>query len=88
MARPITVTKERILAAALDLVRAGGPSSLTARNLFAALGCGANAVFSSFGSIKGVQDAVRKEARALYQRRVSAGFSLNPPFKGFGMALL
>ncbi len=88
MARPITVTKGKILSAALDLVRSGGPSILTARNLCSTLGCGANAIFSSFGSIQGVRDAVRKEARALYRRRVSAGFSLNPPFKGFGMALL
>ena len=88
MARPITVTKERILSASLELIRSGGPSSLTARNLCASLGCGANAIFSSFGSIQGVRDAVRKEARVLYRRRVSAGFSLNPPFKGFGIALI
>ena len=88
MARPLTVTKERILSAALNLVRSGGPSALTARRLCEALGCGANAIFSSFGSIQGVRDAVKKEARALYRRRVSAGFSLHPPFKGFGMALL
>ena len=88
MARPRTVTKERILSAALNLVRSGGPSALTARRLCEASGCGANAIFSSFGSIQGVRDAVNKEARALYRRRVSAGFSLNPPFKGFGMALL
>ena len=87
MARPLTVTKERILSAALNLMRSGGPSALTVRRLCEALGCGANAIFSSFGSIQGVRDAVNKEARALY-RRVSAGFSLNPPFKGFGMALL
>ena len=88
MARPRTVTKERILSAALNLVRSGGPSALTARRLCEASGCGANAIFSSFGSIQGVRDAVNKEARALYRRRVGAGFSLNPPFKGFGMALL
>ena len=88
MARPITVTKERILSASLELIRSGGPSFLTARNLCSSLGCGANAIFSSFGSIQGVRDAVRNEARALYRRRVGAGFSLNPPLKGFGMALL
>lgn len=63
-------------------------SALTARSLCAALGCGANAVFSSFGSIQGVREAVKEEARNLYQKRVEAGFSLNPPFKGFGIALL
>lgn len=88
MARPVTITKERILSAALNLTRSGGLSALSARSLCAALGCGANAIFSSFGSIQGVRDAVKNEARELYRRRVSAGFSLNPPFKGFGMALL
>ncbi|MBO7640557.1 MAG: hypothetical protein J6S66_02230 [Bacteroidales bacterium] len=88
MARPVTITKEKILEAALNLVRTGGPSALTARNLCGALGCGINPIFSSFGSIQGVRDAVREEARNLYRKRVGAGFSLNPPFKGFGMALL
>ena len=88
MARPVTVTKERILSASLDLVRSGGPSALTARNLCASLGCGANAIFSSFGSIQGVRDAVREEARKLYRKRVGDGFLLNPPFKGFGMAFI
>lgn len=88
MARPLTVTKERILSAALNLVRSGGPSALTARSLCKALGCGANAIFSSFGSIQGVRDAVREEARKLYQKRVGDGFALNPPFKGFGIAFI
>ena len=88
MARPVSVTKERILSAALDLVRSGGPSLLTARNLCARLGCGASAIFSSFGSIQGVRDAVREEARKLYRKRVGEGFALNPPFKGFGIALI
>ena len=88
MARPVTVTKERILSSALGLVRAGGLSSLTARNLCASLGCGANAIFSSFGSIQGVRDAVREEARKLYRKRVGDGFALKPPFKGFGVAFI
>ena len=52
MARPVSITKDKILAAALDIVRKGGPDALTARSLSAALGCGANALFSSFGSIQ------------------------------------
>ena len=88
MARPVTVTKERILSAALDLVRSGGPSALTARSLCTRLECGANAIFSSFGSIQGVRDAVREEVRKLYRKRVGDGFALNPPFKGFGIAFI
>ncbi|MBQ9596848.1 MAG: TetR/AcrR family transcriptional regulator [Bacteroidales bacterium] len=88
MARPVTVTKERILSAAIDLVRSGGPSALTARGLCTRLDCGANAIFSAFGSIQGVRDAAREEARKLYRKRVGDGFALNPPFKGFGMAFI
>ena len=88
MARPVTVTKERILSAAIDLVRSGGPSALTARSLCTRLDCGANAIFSSFGSIQGVRDAVREEAQKLYRKRVGDGFALNPPFKGFGVAFI
>ena len=88
MARPVTVTKERILSAALDMVRSGGPSALTARSLCTRLDCGANAIFSAFGSIQGVRDATREEARKLYRKRVGDGFTLNPPFKGFGIAFI
>ncbi len=88
MARPVTVTKEKILSAALDLVRSGGPSAITARSLCTRLDCGANAIFSSLGSIQGVRDAVREEARKLYRKRVGDGFALNPPFKGFGVAFI
>ena len=88
MARPVTVTKERILSAAIDLLRSGGPSALTARGLCTRLDCGANAIFSAFGSIQGVRDATREEARKLYRKRVGDGFMLNPPFKGFGMAFI
>ena len=88
MARPVTVTKERIFSAAIDLVRSGGPSALTARGLCTRLDCGANAIFSAFGSIHGVRDATREEARKLYRKRVGDGFTLNPPFKGFGIAFI
>ena len=88
MARPISITKEKILAVAMDVVRKGGSSALTARSLSKALGCGVNPIFSNYGSMDGVMEAVRTEARRLFRERVAAGFALNPPFKGFGMALL
>ena len=88
MARPTSVTKEKILAAAIDIVRNGGTTALTARSLSSVLGCGINPIFSAFGSMNGVIEAVRAEARRLFKERVGAGCSLNPPFKGFGMAFL
>ncbi len=88
MARPVSITKEKILTAAIDVVRKDGASSLTARSLASALDCGANAIFSAYGSMEGILEAVRAEARRLFSERISEGFSLNPPFKGFGLALL
>lgn len=88
MARPVSITKEKILAAALDVVRKGGASALTARRLSTALGCGANAIFSAYGSMEGILSTVKSEARRSFRERISEGFSLNPPFKGFGLALL
>ena len=88
MSRPISVTREKILTAAIDVVRKDGASSLTARSLTSALGCGANAIFSAYGSMNGVLEAVRAEARRLFSERISEGFFLNPPFKGFGLAFL
>ena len=38
MARPVSITKDRIRAGALDIVRRSGPQALTARSLCAALG--------------------------------------------------
>ena len=88
MARPTSITKEKILAGAIDIVRKGGTTALTARSLSSALGCGVNAIFSKFGSMEGVLEAVRTEARRLFKERVGAGFQLNPPFKGMGLAFL
>jgi len=88
MARPVSITKERIIQAAMGIVRSSGPGALTARSLTRAIDCGANAVFAAFGSMDGVLDAVKAEAREQYRKRVGSGFSLNPPFKGFGISLL
>lgn len=88
MARLVSITKEKVLSAAVGVVRKGGLSALTSRNLCTELGCGVNAVFSAYGSMEGVQEAVRAEASRHFQKRLRDGLSLNPPFKGFGMALL
>jgi hypothetical protein len=38
--------------------------------------------------MEGVLEVVRTQARNMFKERIGAGFALNPPFKGFGMALL
>lgn len=88
MAKLSNLTRESMLDAALDLVRQGGPAALTARNLSASLHCGLNPIFTAFGTMEGVLQAVKEAARNLFDTRMQAGFHLNPPFKGFGIAFL
>ena len=52
-------SKEEIIAAALDLVRAKGMEGLTARELGQRLGSSARPIFTVFSSMEEVQDAVR-----------------------------
>ena len=88
MARPVSFSKERIIAAAIELIRSNGPDSLSARNLTATLGSGVSPIFSSFGSMDGLMSAVLTEVQHQFHNRIEAGFSLNPPFKGFGLAFV
>ena len=88
MARPVSFTKEKIIAAAIELIRSNGPDSLSARNLTVALGSGASPIFSSFGSMDGLKQAVLAEVKHHFHHRIETGFSLNPPFKGFGLAFV
>ena len=88
MARPVSFTKERIIQAAIELIRHNGPESVSARNLTAALGSGTSPIFSSFGSMEGLMSAVLTEVRRQFHHRLETGFSLNPPFKGFGLAFV
>ena len=88
MARPVSFTKETIIRTAIEIIRSNGPESLSARNLTAALGSGASPIFSSFGSMDGLMSAVLTEVKHQFHNRIETGFSLNPPFKGFGLAFV
>ena len=88
MARPVSFTKEKIIRTAIELIRRKGPEFLSARNLTAALGSGASPIFSSFGSMEGLMAAVLTEVKQQFHNRIETGFSLNPPFKGFGLAFV
>lgn len=77
-------TKEQIIAAALELVRENGISSLTARSLAERLGSSARPIFTLFSGMEEVADGVLTAARRVYGEYVCKGLSVTPAFKGVG----
>ena len=90
MAAPIRITRERVLEAALELVRAGGPEALNARALAKALGCSTQPIFRCFASMEALRTAVLERAHSLYRRRLRAMEAASPdhPYKARGMAYI
>lgn len=86
----VKITKEDILAAALQITRQSGISALNARTVAAALGCSTQPVFSNFATMEHLQKAVMEKATNLcdeyLQREVASGQF--PIYKANGMAYI
>ena len=89
MASKTKITREQLVAAGLDIVRAGGPEALNARAVAAALGCSTQPVFSNYASMQALEQDVLAAAQAAAQRYMdpAAGAGL-PPYKAVGMGYI
>ncbi|MBE6627115.1 MAG: TetR/AcrR family transcriptional regulator [Ruminococcaceae bacterium] len=86
----VKITKNDIIGAALELVRAEGADALNARRIAMSLGCSTQPIFSNFSSMEELDDAVTKAAHEHYlgflKKEAEKGeFS---PYKSFGMAYM
>ena len=91
MPRKISVTKDSITEAALEIVRTQGPDSLNARALAKALGCSTQPIFSNFSCMEDVTMAVLGRSLDIYNDYVRKEFGRNegfPPYKTNGMAYI
>lgn len=81
------VTKEQIISAGLDIVRAGGPEALNARAVAASLGCSTQPVFSNYASMEALQKDVLAAAEGAFQAHLAAAMAdpAYPPYKAMGM---
>lgn len=77
-------TKEEIVRAGLEIVRAGGRSALTARTLGEKLKSSARPIFTVFQSMDEVWEAVMEAVRELYTGYIEKGLAQEPAFKGVG----
>lgn len=77
-------TKNEIVEAALEIVRADGFTALTARALGTKLGSSARPIFTVFKNMEEVQQAVIDAAKELYGEYIHKGLEDTPAFKGVG----
>ena len=77
-------TKEEMAEAALRVVRAKGLDGLTAKTIADELGTSTRPIFTGFGSMDEVRQAVYAAAVGVYDRYVDAGLKERIPFLGVG----
>lgn len=78
-------SKEEVISAALDLVKAEGLEKLTARSLAQKLGSSPRPIFTVFDSMDEVIEEVKSAARKLYESYEDEGMSGDNVFKGSGL---
>lgn len=83
-------TKEEIVQAALEMVRAGGIGAVTARDVGAKLGASSKPIFSLFRNMEELQQEVIKAADKLYQRCLKEEIENGnfPAYKASGMGYI
>lgn len=81
-------TREEILQAALDMARADGIDSVTARALGAKLGASPKPIFTVFESMEEVLRETVLAAKELYAQYALEGLRSDPPFMGVGVQYL
>lgn len=80
----VKFTKEKIVNAALQVVREKGTAALTTRQIAAVLGVSTRPIFTYFQNMQQVQEAVRQAAQALYHSYIKKGLEQVHPFIGLG----
>lgn len=83
-------SRDEIVKAALNIVRANGVQALTARALGETLGSSARPIFTVFRNMEEVHQEVLKAANLLYQSYLQEDMSNGkyPPYKASGMAYI
>lgn len=81
-------TREEMTAAALRVVRAKGIDSLTAKTIAEELGTSTRPIFTGFGSMDEVRQAVCAAALRVYDGYTAAGLKEKIPFLGVGRSYI
>ena len=81
------ISKEKILEAAIDIIRKNGANAVNARNIAKRLKCSTQPIYLSFSGMDELKTAVTQEAIRIYRTFISEEMSSSeyPPYKSFGM---
>ena len=91
MPRKVQYSREMIIDAAIEMVRAKGAESINARDLGEWLGCSSRPLFTAFRNMEELIDAVRQEVSQRFLQRVRAARDANSPIpaaKRMGMCIV
>ena len=78
------VTKEQVLDAAIEIIRAEGADAVTARSVAAKLGVSTHPIFTYYSTLAELKADVLKKARSLYHESIKRGMREDIPFLGVG----
>ncbi|MGM9604149.1 MAG: TetR/AcrR family transcriptional regulator, partial [Faecousia sp.] len=81
-------TREEIAAAAFAMIKEGGVSALTARDLGARMGTSARPIFTLFKNMEDVKQAARSLAVKEFMEYISDYQEYTPAFKRIGMMIV
>ncbi len=86
----IKVSREDIIGACIEIVRARGTQGLNARNIATFLGCSTQPIFSNFKSMEELEEATITAAYEIYLGFINKEVESEkyPKYKAFGMAYI
>ncbi|MGM9680794.1 MAG: TetR/AcrR family transcriptional regulator [Eubacteriales bacterium] len=84
------ITKERILSAAVDILRKDGMDAINARRLATELGCSTQPIYLAFSGMDELKQAVETQIRKVYEAylRREEESELYLPYKAYGMGYI
>lgn len=84
------VTKEKIIEAAINIIRDKGYGAVNARNIAKELNCSTQPIYLSFSGMEELKTSIAQEAFRIYQNFVSSDMKkgIYPPYKAYGMAYI
>lgn len=82
------ISKEKILEAAIDIVRQNGINAVNARTIAKKLNCSTQPIYLSFSGMEELKRSTAQEAVKIYQNFLAEemGHSKYPPYKSYGMS--
>ncbi|MDO5442781.1 MAG: GNAT family N-acetyltransferase [Bacteroidia bacterium] len=88
MPKHVQYTKDSIVNASIETLRAEGIGALTARAISKRMGCSVAPLFRTFSNMDDLMDSVRQKAEDIFRGYMEDSVRYSPAFKEFGIRLI